>query len=260
MIPENELELYSLHSQISAFQSRIRSAEHIINDGRAAMQCPYASMSFGKDSTVMIHMLLSLIPDLTVMYVNCGRWDEWPDTPRVKREFLGRFPCEFIELSGPSIMEFYRKAGFYIQDEEISPDAKWAQQEYGDSLAIILDNEAHKRGFDGSFIGCRKEESDNRRRLFAMRGPLYFAKTRNLWACHPLAFWSGRDIWAYIVQHDLPYNELYDLDPQGRELARNGAMIGTRSARYGRLIFLKRMYPDWFNRFAAEFPEVRGFI
>jgi hypothetical protein len=37
-------------------------------------------------------------------------------------------------------------------------------------------------------------------------------------------------------------------------------MIGTRSARYGRLTQIKRMYPEWFNRFAAEFPEVRCYV
>lgn len=209
----------------------------------------------------MIHLLWQMSPKLPVMYVNCGEWDEWPDTPRVKREFLSRFPgCNFVELQGPSIIEFYEQVGLYIQDEEDNPQARKAQREYGDSLADVLDGEARKRRFDGAFIGCRKKESDNRQRLFAMRGPLYFAKTRGMWACHPLAFWTARDVWAYIVKYDLPYNELYDLDPQGRELARNGAMFGTRSARYGRLAMMHQMYPDWFNRFAAQFPEVRSYI
>lgn len=208
----------------------------------------------------MVHLLLSLEPSLPVMYVNCGEWDEWPDTLRVKREFLARFPCEFIELSGPSIIEFYREAGLYIQDEEIDRAARQAQRRYGESLGVALDDEAIRRGFDGAFIGLRKEESNNRARLFAMRGSLYYAETRKLWACHPLVYWSARDVWAYIVKYDLPYNELYDLAPQGREMARNGAMLGTRSARYGRLTQIKRMYPEWFNRFAAEFPEVRSYV
>ena len=123
-----------------------------------------------------------------------------------------------------------------------------------------MDSEAIRRGFDGAFIGVRREESNNRQRLFAMRGVLYYADTRKLWACYPLAHWTARDVWAYTVIHKLPYNELYDLAPEGRERARNGAMFGTRSARYGRLKFLQQVYPDWFNRFAAEFPEVRSYV
>jgi phosphoadenosine phosphosulfate reductase len=260
MMRDDEKMLYLLHSRVNSFQSRLSSARTIIKSGLGKMKRPYASMSFGKDSTVMIHLLLSVIPDLKVMYVNCGEWDEWPDTPRVKDEFLSRFPCEFIELHGPSIIEFYRQVGIYTQDEEATKAERQAQREYGNSLAKILDAEAYTRKFDGTFIGLRKEESDNRRRLFAMRGTVYYAKTRHLWACHPLAYWSARDVWAYIAKYNLPYNELYDLDPQGREIARNGAMIGTRSARYGRMVFLKRIYPDWFNRLVAEFPEARCYV
>jgi len=208
----------------------------------------------------MVHLLLQIEPNLPIMYVNCGDFDEFPDTARVKEKFISRTRCNLIELEGPSIIEFYRRAGFYVQDEEQLQEARAAQREYGHSLGDVLDNEARRRDFDGSFIGIRKEESNNRKRLFAMRGELYFAKTRELWACYPIAYWTARDIWAYIVKYDLPYNELYDLAPEGRELARNGAMFGSRSARYGRLKFLQQMYPDWFNRFAAEFPEVRCYV
>jgi len=171
------------------------------------------------------------------------------------------FPqAKFIELTAPSIWEFYKSVGFYIQDEEVTKETRKAQREYAKSLSLTLDREAKRRGFDGSFIGLRREESNNRNRLFTMRGNLYFAKTRGEWACHPLEKWTSKDVWAYIVKNNLPYNELYDFAPEGRELARNGAMFGTRSARYGRLVFFKKMYPDLFNQFASEFPEVRAYV
>ena len=253
-----ERKLYELHAQTCEFSRRIENSERIILAAFDEMQSPYISVSWGKDSTVMAHLMLGY--KLPMMYVNCGEWDEWPDTPRVKREFCKRFNVDIIELQAQSIVQAYLEAGMYIQDEENTPDARHAQHDYSKSLGEALDKEALAHGFDGSFIGIRKEESDNRQRLFAMRGALYFAKTRGLWACHPLMHWTGRDVWAYTVKHDLPYNELYDLDPRGRELARNGAMFGTRSARYGRLVFLKKMYPDWFNRFAEKFPEVRRYV
>jgi phosphoadenosine phosphosulfate reductase len=220
------------------------------------MSQPYTSMSFGKDSTVMVHLLIKCCGlDIPVFYVDCGKWDEWPDTPRVKQEFLEIVSCDFTELSGPSIMSAYLQSGFYIQDEEGFAEGRKAQRDYGKSLESILDTEAKRRGLNGAFIGIRKEESNNRRRLFVMRGELYFAKTRQMWACHPLMNWSSKDIWAYIVKYDLPYNELYDLDPRGRELARNGAMFGSRSARYGRMAFMRQMYPDLWNEFLTHLPE-----
>lgn len=257
---DRERMIYELHAKTRGFKYRVEQARQIAQRGFAAMRYPYASLSFGKDSTAMVHLLLSIEPNLPIMYVNCGEWDEWPDTPRVKREFLARFPCNFVELQGPSIMVAYQIAGFYVQDEENTSLAIKLQRAYSRSLGELLDMAARWHGFDGSFIGIRKAESNNRQRLFAMRGELYYAKTRKLWACHPLMHWSARDVWAYIVVNELPYNELYDLDPRGREEARNGAMFGTRSSRYGRMAFLHQMYPDWFNRFAAEFPEARSYV
>jgi phosphoadenosine phosphosulfate reductase len=258
---EAERKRYLLHAALPILAQRIEQSRRRAAAGLAAMHRPYIALSFGKDSTVMAHLLLSWWPQLPVLYVNCGQWDEWPDTPRVKAEFLGRCPCAFTELAGPSIMEAYIQAGgLYVQDEEATPSARRAQREYGLSLIETLDAEAQRQGYDGAFVGLRREESDNRARLFAMHGTLYQTATRRQWVCHPLADWGAADVWAYIVRHDLPYNELYDLAPEGRERARNGAMIGTRSARYGRLVFLKRMYPDWFNHFAARFPEVRAYV
>jgi len=257
---DKEQVIYELWAKTKGFARQVRQARATANKGLEVMSAPYISMSFGKDSTVLVHLLKEMKPDLPIMHVRLGYGDGWPDTERVKQSLIDRFAYEFIELPGLSIIDVYRDVGLYVQDEETSKETRSAQRAFGKSLGDILDREAHKRGFDGAFMGLRKEESDNRARLFSMRGSLYFAKTRQLWACHPLAYWSARDVWAYIVAYDLPYNELYDLDPQGRERARLGAMFGTRSARYGRLKFLQMMYPDFFNHFAAEFPEIRCYV
>jgi len=258
---ETEQNQYLLWAKLDRFSRKIREAERNIAKGFDYMEKPYISMSFGKDSLVMADIILNRYPSTPLMYVNCGKYDEWPDTLRVKEAFLERHAgIEFIELGGPSIWEYYQRVGLYIQDEETTREARIAQREYAESLGKVLDREAKKRGFDGTFIGMRSEESYIRSRLFAMRGEIYFASVREQWVCCPLARWNGKDIWAYIVSANLPYNELYDMAPEGRELARNGAMFGTRSMRYGRLVFLKRMYPDLFNEFAAEFPEVRAYI
>lgn len=257
----DETMVYSLHAKLDAHRRQMARSLDVMRRGLDAMGKPYISMSFGKDSLVMAHLIWTHHPEIPMLYVNCGEYDEWPDTARVRREFLALFPgCDFTELSGPSVWSFYQRVGFYVQDEETTPQARQAQREYSDSLGKVLGGEARRRGFDGAFIGLRRDESYNRERLFRMRGNLYYAETRGEWACCPLERWTGRDVWAYIVAHDLPYNELYDLAPEGRELARNGAMFGSRSARYGRLVFIKRMYPDLFNRFAGAYPEVRAYV
>ena len=254
---QTERLFYLAHASLPAFRRKIQASRTIIQTGLDKMNSPYISMSFGKDSLVMTHLLLQMIPDAPVLYVNCGEFDEWPDTPRVRDEFLKRFAINFYELRGPSIIEYYRQAGYiYHQDAEETKRARSIQRRYGQSLEKVIIKKARQLNCDGGFIGMRSSESSNRARLFNWRGNLYFAKERRLWTCCPMEKWTGRDIWAYIVKNDLPYNVLYDLHPAGREIARNGAMVGTRSPFRDRMSFLKQIYPDWWNRLVREFPEI----
>jgi len=252
---------YLLYSQTRGYQKRVSGLHVLVDSFFDRATSPYISMSFGKDSLAMAHLILINRPQVPLVYVNCGKYDEWPDTPRVIEQFLATHKgCEFIELQGPSIWEYYEEVGWYLQDEESEKAERGAQRRYSESLGDLLGAWAEQNGMDGSFIGMRKSESRIRSRLLITRGNTYFAKTRNQWVCAPMADWNGKDIWATIYSNDLPYNELYDLMPQGRELARNGAMFGTRSARYGRLAFLKRAYPELFYEFAGTYPEVRNYV
>lgn len=250
---------YLAHAQTARYKRRVTWAEAISARAADHMQRPYISMSFGKDSLAMTEIVLRAWPDAPVVYVDCGEFDEWPDTPRVIEAWRATHPCRFVRLEGPSIVDYYRRAGHvYYQDHEETPEARRIQREYGESLErVILDwARAESEGCDGGFIGMRAEESHWREFQLRKRGPIYYAEGRGMWTCCPLADWSARDVWACIVAHDLPYNELYDLHPRGRELARNGAMIGTRGSAMGRLSWLKQMYPDWWLRLVAEFGDV----
>lgn len=208
----------------------------------------------------MAHLIRSEFRAVPIVFVDCGLGDEWPDTARVKSQFLKKCPSEVITLRGPSILSAFRESGFFLEEFNDSPEKQRAERRYNESLVKTLDAFCHQNRYDGSFVGLRREESRNRDRLFTMRSALYFAKTRQLWICCPLEHWTAQDIWAYIVEQDLPYNELYDLSMFGRERARNGAMFGNIGHRYGRLVALKRNFPEWFNRLARECPEIRRYV
>ena len=239
---------------------RIEEAKTRILAGLKAMKNPTISMSFGKDSTVLSH-LLRQTRTLPLIYVDCGEGDEWPDTARVKTEFLQRCPAPLIVLQGPSILQAFEEGGYFLEESPNTTKKQNAEKRYNQSLGKIIDNYLHQNGYDGSFMGLRREESHNRNRLFAMRSSLYFAKTRGLWACCPLETWTGKDVWAYIVKYELPYNELYDKAVRGgRERARNGAMSGNVGYRYGRLAELKLTNPRWFNQLCKKYPEIRQFV
>lgn len=240
-------------------KNRIGQSLRLIAEMFDICQTPYISMSFGKDSLVMTDLILKYYPKTPVIYGYCGKFDEWPDTPRVRDEFLKRHPnCNFYQVEGPSIIEYYRRVGYvYIQDKEITPDERKWQREYGASLEKAILEKAKQLECDGAFIGMRKAESRDRARLVVMRSEIYFADTRQMWTCLPVAQWTAKQVWGYIVQNDIIWNELYDIDPRGREKARNGAMFGTRGdTGLGRMSMMRRMYPALWNEFLQEFPEI----
>jgi phosphoadenosine phosphosulfate reductase len=54
--------------------------------------------------------------------------------------------------------------------------------------------------------GVRRDQSPDR----ADTEELGWDDRHGLWKANPLATWSERDVWAYIAEHDLPYNPLHD--------------------------------------------------
>jgi len=245
--------LYLAHASLPIFRQRIILANSVIKAGLEKMQRPYISMSFGKDSTVMTHLLLQAIPDAPVIYVNCGEFDEWPDTPRVRDEFLRRFRCNFHEIVAPSIFDFYSAAGYITTDYGDDNLARKLENLYDKSLEKAIVKKARELYCDGGFLGMRAAESINRARLFNWKKNPYYAAGRKMWVSCPLEKWTARDIWAYIVKNNLPYNELYDLLPSGRELARNGTMMWMDNDQAS---FARRFYPNVWNRFICRFPEI----
>ena len=99
MAPE-ERKRYQLHA-FRYLPTRVAEATQIIEAGLEQMKRPMISMSFGKDSVVMSHLILAVAPSMPVVYERCQDFNEWPDTQRVKEDFLKRFPCEYHEIEGP---------------------------------------------------------------------------------------------------------------------------------------------------------------
>lgn len=131
------------------------------------------------------------------------------------------------------------------------PDREW----YGEDL----DAWVRDQGYDGVFVGIRADENNYRRVHLRSRGTCIYAESRHLWQCYPVAWWSTRDIWAYIVSNDLPYNAAYDrLAAIGVPVERQriGPYAVERALGQGQLAILRAGWPREYERFAARFEEV----
>jgi phosphoadenosine phosphosulfate reductase len=56
--------------------------------------------------------------------------------------------------------------------------------------------------------GLRREQAPEREHT----PKLHWDDKYSLWKVNPLADWTERQVWAYIYENDIPYNELHDRD------------------------------------------------
>jgi len=65
---------------------------------------------------------------------------------------------------------------------------------------------------EDAFIGITWDESYQRRSWIIGQGTTHTMKTRcpGLTKTYPLAYWTTKDVWKYIHENGLPYNQIYD--------------------------------------------------
>jgi phosphoadenosine phosphosulfate reductase len=178
------------HATTDEYQAALRGAEALVRDAIGRCTRPYVAFSGGKDSTAMLHLVLQQRPECEVLHWDYGRY-------YIPRELH----AELVTIPG--------RVGARALRLESSPEyerlGRTAQNVLGREMIEKLLPAMAEEGFDMSFVGLRKQESTKRRlRIDAERmvGPIP--------ECWPLRDWTWMDVWAYIVQHDLPYLSIYD--------------------------------------------------
>ena len=224
-----------LYARLPVFKRRVESARRIVTKALEMGECSYIAFSGGKDSTVVLHLVREQALDAV------GIWsdDEWylPETEEyinqtanIERIRTNAWHSEFLQVEG-----------------DYDGVSDYAQQQ----------------GYDVVFLGLRQDESVARRLHLRKFGALFYAKSSQMWHCSPIHDWTWQDVWAFILSNDLDYNRAYDvLEELGvePECQRVGPLAVERVLGFGQLAILKRGWPGLFNRFAAEFPEARGYV
>lgn len=203
----------------------------------------YVSWSGGKDSTVMLHLVRQVAPDIDVLYMRSGY--ALPDTSvlieRLEEEWKLRLhvldaPVDYLELCETFGLPHVRKRSTQrkvVQTLKKNHAVVWASQ----------------HGFDGLFWGLRADESPGRAALCQAK-PRGLRDKTGVLRVAPLAAWTGEDVWAYTVTGSIPYSDLYDRENCGftRESLRNTGWLSTDGAAYGRIEWLRMNYPEQFQK------------
>lgn len=184
-------------------------------------QSCYGSVSWGKDSVVMSHLIYRSAPNVPLWFVRPVNRQRTPERDLVRDAFLDRFPV--------------------IYDEIDVPYSKQATDQECENLFFAAFRSIGPR----HITGIRADESTGRKiRMFrhGLESPNTLA---------PLGWWTAADVFAYLAKHNLPVNPAYAMLGGGRwdrSQLRVDDLGGNRGRGIGREEWEREYYGDVLRR------------
>ena len=240
---------YLAHARTAHFRGTVESSLAVIREALAGASRPYIAYSTGKDSAAMADMAWGVAPDIPAVYfdADCA----FPESEELlartaKAHTVIRWKCE-------PFFDTLRRMG--------GPTADGIENEtmrttvYRPIKALLAEYR-----FDCVFVGLRAEEAKGRMLLGRNRGQLFFNKRDGIMECLPMMEWHFDDIWTYLVGRGVDYNAAYDaMDGMPLSERRVSYWAGETDRNRGRWAWLRKRYPELYNRYISEFPEVAAY-
>lgn len=153
--------------------------------------------SFGVEGIVMIDLIAQIKPTAKVVFLDTGL--HFPETYALIEKVKLRYPQLAIEMKKP--------ADSVEQQAEKLGDKLWERQpDRCCYLRKVIPLREALSGATAWLSGLRREQSPTRSQTNFINKDETFQSVK---IC-PLIHWTWEDIWAYVDQHQLPYNSLHD--------------------------------------------------
>ncbi len=221
-----------MSSRVSHLRSLEAESIHILRETVAECRKPVFLYSIGKDSSVLLHLLLKAFypakPPVPLLHVDT-KW-KFREMIAFRDEIVGRLGLELIVHTNEA-----------ARQDGINPF------DHGAYYTHVMKTEALRQalaagGFDAAFGGARRDEERSRakERVFSVRTASQGWDPRNqrpeFWRLYngrvnhgesvrvfPLSNWTELDVWQYILAEDIPVVPLYFAAP--RPVVRRGASL-----------------------------------
>ena len=229
---------------------RVTQARRRVARWLTKVESPYVAFSSGKDSTCILHLVREQAADVPAVYFDADC--SYPES----KEMLARMENVIRFAADEPLLDTFERFGGFdggpALERETMRTTVW-----GPVKRLV-----EEYGFDGVAYGLRADENPGSRgKLARYRGAVFQYKRDGLWACQAIFDWEYNDVWAFIVSNGLEYCGVYDkLWDAPEDDQRLSYWAGETKRRWGRWAWLKRNYPELFNRFAEQFPEARNFV
>jgi phosphoadenosine phosphosulfate reductase len=155
----------------------------------------YVACSFQKEASAIMDMLVQIEPEARFFTLDTGllfeqTYDTW-------RRMEDRYGIQIDVYQGMSLARQSQLHGDELWNRE--PDACCGIRKVTPLKQALSE-------VDAWITGLRREQSPQR----ADTPKVHWDERHGVWKINPLADWSEKDVWSYLVENDIPYNELHD--------------------------------------------------
>lgn len=152
--------------------------------------------SFGAEGVVLIDKLARVAPDMPIIYLDTGF--HFTETELLKEQLRERYHLNIIEQrAAQTVAQQAEQYGdkLYERDSDLCCRLRKVEP-----LREALQN------YNAWIAALRRDQSPTRARI----GVVEWNAKHQLVKFNPLATWTRKQVWDYIISHELPYNGLYD--------------------------------------------------
>jgi len=234
---------------------KVATAKQRILETLALHPDAHLGWSAGKDSTA----LAALCHELGVSIPAFGEKDDLDYPGEVAYlQTLGKHFGLDVEILTPdvSLLQFLKDRNVSLVNDLHGQTAELSKEHfYG-----LLKKHRKQAGYNTVILGLRSNESKHRAVNRASHGWVYERKNDGLTVSSPLADWEDIDVHAYLASQNVPLMPLYlcvDPGADALKLRKSWFVAGGGAARHGHYVWLRRWWPDLWEKIADIDPEMR---
>jgi phosphoadenosine phosphosulfate reductase len=152
--------------------------------------------AFGAEGCCLIHMLAEIGPDVRIFNLDTGY--QFPETLELRERIRRRYGID-VELVRPelSVAEYEEEHGgplYRHRPDQCCHDRKMMPLK----RAVV--------GYAAWISAIRRDQTADR----AAAGIVQWDAKFSLVKVNPLLNWTRKDVWNFVLKHDIPYNPLHD--------------------------------------------------